>query len=147
MHSLRRLGLPDLDEAAVVHRTSFDRALPWLKGLHTPAEDRAFYRSHIFLSCSVWGAELEGRLLGIIAFHADWIDQLYVLPDAQCRGIGSDLLGIAQNAFSALHLWTFQRNAAARRFYEARGFIALRETDGSGNEENEPDVLYRWERR
>ena len=135
-----------MDAAAKVHRISFDQRLPWLKGLHTPAEDRAFYRARVFSSCEVWGAELEGRLLGIIAFRADWVDQLYVLPDAQRHGIGSDLLGIAQSAFPALHLWTFQRNAAARRFYEAQGFIALRETDGSGNEEREPDVLYRWNR-
>lgn len=146
MHALRRLALADMDAAAKVHRISFDQRLPWLKGLHTPAEDRAFYRTRVFASCEVWGAELEGRLLGIIAFRADWVDQLYVLLEVQGRGIGSDLIGIAQAALPVLHLWTFQRNAAARRFYEARGFIALRETDGSGNEEREPDVLYRWNR-
>jgi hypothetical protein len=43
-------------------------------------------------------------------------------------------------------LWTFQRNALARRFYEKEGFVAVRETDGSGNEEREPDVLYLWKR-
>jgi hypothetical protein len=43
-------------------------------------------------------------------------------------------------------LWTFQRNAPARRFYEKEGFVAVRETDGSGNEEREPDVLYLWKR-
>ncbi|HET6620983.1 MAG TPA: GNAT family N-acetyltransferase [Dongiaceae bacterium] len=146
MHALRTLALADIDAAAKIHRTSFDQRLPWLKGLHTPAEDRTFYRTRVFTSCAVWGAELEGRLLGIIAFRTDWVDQLYVLPDAQGRGIGSGLLGIAQAALPVLHLWTFQRNAAARRFYEARGFIVLRETDGSGNEEKEPDALYRWER-
>jgi hypothetical protein len=43
-----------------------------------------------------------------------------------------------------LHLWTFQRNAQARRFYEARGFALVEETDGAGNEEKEPDALYLW---
>jgi GNAT superfamily N-acetyltransferase len=146
MRALRRLALADMAAAAKVHRTSFDQSLPWLKGLHTPAEDRTFYRTRVFTSCAVWGAELEGRLLGIIALRANWVDQLYVRPDAQRRGVGSDLLGVAQGAFPVLHLWTFQRNAAARRFYEARCFIVLRETDGSGNEEREPDVLYRWNR-
>lgn len=45
-----------------------------------------------------------------------------------------------------LNLWTFQRNRRARRFYELNGFAAVRETDGSSNEEKEPDVLYRWQR-
>jgi putative acetyltransferase len=41
-----------------------------------------------------------------------------------------------------LKLKTFQRNAAARRFYEARGFAATDFNDGSVNEEHEPDILY-----
>jgi hypothetical protein len=43
-------------------------------------------------------------------------------------------------------LWTFQKNVAARRFYEDRGFQAVEETDGSRNEEREPDVHYVWRR-
>ena len=35
------------------------------------------------------------------------------------------------------------RNLPARRFYEARGFLAIKETDGEENEAREPDVLYR----
>ena len=146
MLTLRRLALEDMDAAAAVHRASFDRALPWLAGLYTPAEDRAFYRTRVFESCQVWGAERQSELIGIIAFRRDWIDQLYVLPDAQRRGVGSSLLKVAQNAFPLLNLWTFQRNLPARQFYEANGFTAVRETDGSNNEEKEPDILYRWER-
>jgi putative acetyltransferase len=145
MLALRRLVLKDMDTAAAVHRASFDRALPWLAGLHTPAEDRVFYRNQVFKSCEVWGAERQSKLVGIIAFREDWIDQLYVLPDAQGHGVGSDLLQIAQDAFPLLNLWTFQRNQRARRFYETNGFVAVRETDGAANEEKEPDVLYRWE--
>jgi putative acetyltransferase len=43
-----------------------------------------------------------------------------------------------------LRLWAFQRNAPARRFYEARGFIAKKFTDGATNMEREADVLYQW---
>jgi len=146
MLALRRLVLKDMAAAAAVHRVSFDRALPWLAGLHTPAEDRAFYRNQVFKSCEVWGAERQSKLVGIIAFRQDWIDQLYVLPDAQGHGVGSDLLQVAQDAFPSLTLWTFQRNLRARRFYEANGFVAVRETNGAANEEKEPDVLYRWSR-
>ena len=42
-----------------------------------------------------------------------------------------------------LDLWTFQSNTAARRFYERHGFVAIDATDGQ-NEENAPDVHYRW---
>ena len=145
--SIRRLQLADMDAAARVHRAAFDEALPWLAGLHTPDEDRRFYRKRMFAACTLWGAFDGGAMSGVIAFHDDWIEQLYVLPAAQGRGIGGALLEIAQQGADRLQLWTFQRNARARRFYEARGFAAVEETDGSRNEEREPDVCYLWARR
>ena len=45
-----------------------------------------------------------------------------------------------------LRLWVFQENVGARRFYERRGFRLVRETDGAGNEEKEPDALLEWRR-
>jgi GNAT superfamily N-acetyltransferase len=143
---LRQLELADMDAAARVLRTAFDHALPSLAGLHTPAEDRWFFRERVFTSCAVWGAFDNTAMIGTIAFREDWIDQLYVLPGAQGRGIGTKLLGVAQTSFDRLQLWTFQRNARARRFYEARGFALVQETDGTRNEEKEPDALYLWTR-
>jgi putative acetyltransferase len=133
-----------MDHAALVHRASFDGRLPWLAGLHTQDEDRWFYRERIFPSCMVWGAFENDVLVGIIAFREDWIDQLYVLPRAQGRGIGTALLEIAKSQAKNLSLWTFQRNDSARQFYERHGFIVTKETDGSENGEREPDMLYRW---
>jgi hypothetical protein len=69
---------------------------------------------------------------------------LCVLPRAQRRGVGKNLLQVAQSAFDRLQLWTCQRNAPALRFYEARGFALVQDTDGARNEEKEPDVLYLW---
>jgi hypothetical protein len=43
-----------------------------------------------------------------------------------------------------LQLWTFQSNVRAHKFYERHGFIAVETTDGSGNEEQAPDVRYVW---
>ena len=70
-----------------------------------------------------------------------------MLPIAQGRGVGTELLDVAKNGCERLELWTFQRNATARRFYEARGFRLVEETDGARNEENEPDARYLWTRR
>jgi GNAT superfamily N-acetyltransferase len=143
---LRQLKLKDMDAAARVVRTAFDQALPSLAGLRTPEEDQWFFRERIFNTCEMWGAFDGAAMRGIIAFREGWIDQLYVLPEAQRRGVGKDLLQVAQNAFDRLQLWTFQRNAPARRFYKARGFALIQETDGAGNEEKEPDALYLWTR-
>jgi ribosomal protein S18 acetylase RimI-like enzyme len=73
------------------------------------------------------------------------VDHLYVHPDFQGRGIGSALLELAKVSADSLRLWTFQCNLKARCFYERHGFRIERETDGVGNEERQPDVLYLWE--
>ncbi|MGV1756490.1 N-acetyltransferase family protein [Rhizobium sp. A22-96] len=145
--SLRKLDRVDMPAAAAVHRASFDERLPTLSGLHTPEEDVGFWSAVVFKDCQIWGAEEDGRLVGVIAFLEDWIDQLYVLPEAQGRGIGSRLLDVAKSAYPMLSLWTFQRNEPARHFYEKHGFFVVDESDGAGNEEREPDVLYKWEAR
>jgi len=142
--SIRRLTLADIDAAARVHRAAFDHALPWLAGLHTPDEDRWFYRERMFATCTLWGAFDGEALNGVIALHDDWIEQLYVLPPAQGRGVGGALLEIAKQGADRLQLWTFQRNTRARRFYDARGFVVVEETDGRRNEEKEPDLRYLW---
>ena len=142
----RQLQQSDMNEAARVHRAAFDHAMPWLTGLHTPDEDRAFYSGHVFGTCALWGAFERGIMTGVIAFREGWIDQLYVLPPAQGQGIGGALLDIAKEQSARLQLWTFQRNARARRFYEARGFVLVEETDGQRNEEKEPDARYLWQR-
>jgi GNAT superfamily N-acetyltransferase len=144
---VRQLGLADMDAAARVHRIAFDQALPWLAGLHTPDEDLWFYRNQVFATCSLWGRFDDATLCGLIALRDGWVEQLYVLPEAQGRGAGTELLDVAKHTFDRLQLWTFQRNDRARRFYEARGFELVELTDGlMRNEEKEPDARYLWKR-
>jgi GNAT superfamily N-acetyltransferase len=135
---LRQLDLEDMDAAARVLRTAFDQALPWLAGLHTPAQDRWFFRERVFATCEVWGAFDGAVMVGMLAFREDWIDQLYVLPEAQGRGVGTELLQVAQNAFDRLQLWTFQRNDRALRFYR---LPATRQVGPAGQGNRIPPTL------
>ncbi len=131
-------------QAAQIHRAAFDDRLPWLKDLHTPQEDRWFYENCVFPQCELWAAFVP-EMAGIIAFKDGWVEQLYILPQFQGQGIGTALLRQAQSRFPQLQLWTFQRNMQARKFYEKHGFITVEETDGSRNEEKEPDIRYQWQ--
>ena len=45
---------------------------------------------------------------------------------------------------NGFRLWVFQGNEGARRFYERQGLRLVELTDGSANEEREPDALYEW---
>lgn len=140
MIPLRRATRADMSACALIHRAAFDAALPWLAGLHTPEEDHVFFSGPVFDAGEVW---LAGEPpAGFIALHEAWIDHLYVAPNSQGQGLGRALLAKALEDGSERRLWTFQANARARRFYERHGFIAERFTDGAGNGEREPDVLY-----
>ena len=119
--------------------------LPFLPTLHTPDEDRAFFSGPVFDACTVWVAETD-TLAGFIAWREGWIDHLYVAAEKIGQGIGTALIAKAMDGQTRLDLWAFQKNADALAFYAAKGFRKVAETDGSRNEEREPDVLMRWER-
>lgn len=92
------------------------------------------------------GAWDGDTLAGVVAFLEGWIDQLYVLPDRQGRGIGRAPLACAVSGQTRVRLWTFKKKAGAPRYYERNGFVVIEETDGSLNEECEPGVLFEWRR-
>ncbi len=86
-------------------------------------------------------AEADGTIVGIMALADGWIDQLYIHPEWQGRGIGARFLEVAKSRQpSGLQLWTFQVNDAAPMFYERHSFVPVEWTNGEGNEEQEPDV-------
>jgi GNAT superfamily N-acetyltransferase len=143
---IRPAAARDAPAIAAVHRASMREAMPWLPDLHTPDEDRAWIAEIVLPHQQVWVAEADGRVVGVASMDAeDMLTQLYILPGCQGTGIGGALLETAKAARPCgFSLYAFQRNTRARQFYERRGFVAVAFGDGSGNEEGEPDVLYRW---
>jgi GNAT superfamily N-acetyltransferase len=144
--TLRHAALSDMPAVAGLNRHVRRICLPYLPDLHTPEEDLAFFRGHVFPASEVWLAEAEGRLIGFAAARLDWLDHLYVDPAWHGCGVGQALLSAVRNDRPELNLWTFQDNGQARRFYERQGFRLIATTDGSGNEERTPDAHYRWVR-
>jgi len=123
-------------------------AQPWLEERlgYTDEENLAFLRDVVCVEYEVWTAMDRELVLGLVALSDGEIDQLYVAPEFQNRGIGSALLAKARELSPEwLGLFTHQRNESARRFYERRGFVAVR-FGLSPAPENEPDVRYEWRR-
>lgn len=142
---LRRGLLDDATQIADVWLRSFQAAMPTVRRAHTDEEVRAWIHDVLVPQTEVWVAEGDLTVLGVLALSEGWVDQLYVDPDWQGRGIGDGLIALAKSQQpSQLQLWTFQVNQQAQRFYQRRGFLAVEWTDGSGNEEREPDVRYVW---
>jgi ribosomal protein S18 acetylase RimI-like enzyme len=142
---IRSARSDDAEAMAEVHLDSRREAMPWLPVLHSREKTIAYFADDVLVHQEVFVAEVNGLVVGFMALEGNHIDHLYIAPSYQDRGIGDKLLATAKELHpSGLRLRTFQRNMRARRFYEARGFMALESTDGSRNEEREPDVLYAW---
>ena len=130
---------------AEVYLAAVSSELPYLQLAHTDDEVRGHFRDVVLPGSQVLVAERGGEIVGFGA-HADgWLDHLYVRPDALRQGIGAALLRQIKAASpDGLTLWAFQRNWPARTFYRRHGFLPVAFTDGTGNEEQEPDLELRW---
>ena len=142
----RQATLDDAGGIAAVFSSSL-RLLTFLPVLHTVEEDRRFIENIILKECEVIVAEGDPGIVSFLALNGEEIRLLYSHPDFIGSGAGSLLLdAVKKSSVAALELWCFQANERARRFYEERGFRAVRFTDGRDNEEKVPDVRYRWVR-
>lgn len=143
--TLRRAGREDAVAIADLIRSSKGAAMPWLAVPHTLHEDRHWVATVLLPEHDVWLATAADRVAGVLALTPGRVEQLYVATGSQGSGIGRLLLDHAKRLHpEGLDLWVFQRNARARRFYEAAGFVLVERTDGMTTEEREPDARYAW---
>jgi GNAT superfamily N-acetyltransferase len=90
-------------------------------------------------------AEAAGAVVAFSAVRDGWLQHLYVVPARQGGGIGGVLLRRAMSENPArLRLWAFAANERAIAFYGRAGFAEVLRTDGSRNEEHQPDVQMHW---
>ncbi|MFE1087841.1 GNAT family N-acetyltransferase [Streptomyces sp. NEAU-PBA10] len=141
---LRRALPADAPALAEVWLRSFAAALPTVRRAHGDEAVRAWF-AHLVTGCETWGAFDGERAVGLLVLDGDELEQLYLAPDRRGQGLGDRLVTLAKERRPAgLVLWTFQVNTPAHRFYERHGFTETERTDGTRNEEREPDVRYVW---
>ena len=76
------------------------------------------------------GGTIRGFACAFLDADPEWgclVDNLHVVPDLQGQGLGRQLMSAVvervwlSNPGSRLHLWAYEQNLAARRFYERLG--------------------------
>jgi GNAT superfamily N-acetyltransferase len=129
------------------HAIFEERQRYWQESLNAPHPERRL----ILL------AEQVGELVAFVSVFLDvdpsygtLIDNLHVLPHVQGQGLGRLLMGqaaqwtLAQNV-KQMHLWVYEANQKARKFYEALGGKAVEKKLESFPENTENEVLrYVW---
>ncbi|HET8561519.1 MAG TPA: GNAT family N-acetyltransferase [Marmoricola sp.] len=136
----------DADELAELYlatRRATEPAMP--PQVHTSEEVRRFHHRAVTADEAWVAAATDGTLLGYLVLREGWLQSLYVGPDHQGTGVGSALLDLAKvRRPGGFALWVFASNASARGFYHRHGLVELEHTDGSGNEEQAPDIRMAW---
>ncbi|RDI68492.1 GNAT family N-acetyltransferase [Nocardia pseudobrasiliensis] len=142
---IRRAVQADAAAVAEVWIRSFDAALPTVRRPRDDDRIRDWFVHNVVPTRETWVAEARDAVVGVMVLHNGELDQLYLDPDWRGRGIGDRLIAVAKERCpGGLELWTFQVNTPAQRFYERHGFVESFRTDGSENEEREPDIRYVW---
>jgi putative acetyltransferase len=144
--TLRPYNTADLAEVVSLWRASKRVAFPYVEAQqrYSLEDDTNHFHNVVTQECEVWLAESGGQVFGRMAIMDDLIDQLFVRVEAQGQGIGSSLLNKARELSpDGLRAFTFQKNLAARLFFEKHGFKVVRE-GVSPPPENEPDFEYAW---
>lgn len=143
---VREAGAGDAAAIAHVHVASREATMPYLPPRRrSDAEVEAWVRDVVLPGSAVWVAEVDGEVVGYAAVEDGTLDALYLLAGVRRRGMGTLLLERAKRASpGGLRLFVFQKNTAARAFYERHGFTVTDTNDGSRNMEREPDMTMRW---
>jgi ribosomal protein S18 acetylase RimI-like enzyme len=132
------------DALVPMWRESFE----WGVGIvdpHPIEQQRAHLIERVLPEHAVTVALDGDRIVGFMASNAVSVSQLHVRVGCHGVGIGRELLrrAIAASAGS-LWLYTFARNARARRFYERNGFVPV--AFGFEPMWQLDDVRYEWQR-
>jgi GNAT superfamily N-acetyltransferase len=164
---IRTAGLADADTIAQLHTRSWQSAYrgilsdDFLQG-PLPENRRVLWRTRLSdadrSDQCVLLDEQDGALRGFacafLGADPEWgclLDNLHVVPDLKGKGVGKQLMGavalrvLSSNPQGRLHLWAFEQNLGARRFYERLGGVVnerIAEVAPDGSEMNV--VRYCW---
>jgi GNAT superfamily N-acetyltransferase len=140
-----RADLPTIADVFIATRAAAAPAMPL--SIHPPHEVHACYGG-LDLDAGereTWVAEDHRGIVAFTELKGAWLDDLYVLPEAQGEGIGAALLDLVKSLRpGGFSLWVFETNTPARAFYARHGLVEREHTDGSGNEERAPDIRMEW---
>jgi putative acetyltransferase len=79
-----------------------------------------------FRDAEVWVAEADDTIAGWVAMRGDYIDGLYIAPRFVERGIGTELVALAEALMRerGIQIIRLEASINAEQFYLRRGFVS-----------------------
>lgn len=117
----------NIGQAAAVHSASWREShrsfcSPAFVALHTPERQRAYLTEKMNGGSRVWMLVRDAPV-GIVSVTGSLIEDLYVLPEEQGRGYGTELLRFAVEQCAGVPtLWILENNEGAARLYRRMEF-------------------------
>ena len=87
------------------------------------------------------GEDERGVPIGFLGADGQRLEMLFLLPEAQGKGLGRALLQYGMDRYGLRELAVNEQNSQARGFYERMGFHVYRRTETDGQGEPYP-LLY-----
>lgn len=126
---IKAVAKADIMEAAIIHSESWKASHTGICSsvfisIHTPRRQMQFLESEIAKGAQLYML-IEEKPVGIVSVNGNLIENLYVLPDEQNKGYGTQLLSFAISKCSRTpSLWILNTNEGAKRLYERNGFFS-----------------------
>ncbi len=117
----------NLSEAATVHAVAWQAShrsfcTPEFVMLHSPERQAAYLKSKMEAGSKIY-LLIADAAVGVVSVTGNLIEDLYVLPERQNRGYGTELLQFAiAKCTDTPTLWILENNVRAKRLYERFGF-------------------------
>ena len=143
---VRRAVAGDLGRIASVWHESASHMEAAASPMPSPADLRRRIDDELTAGWALYLAERGDRLIGMLALkpREAVLDQIFVLPGEQGKGVGTALLRAAKEALPAgFTLRMAAANRGAARFYERSGLQPIGE--GTHPVSGDPVRFYRWE--
>lgn len=92
-------------------------------GLDQLKEQKNLIRDTYLPMAETWVVEEDGEIQGFISLLDHYVGGLFLHPDQQGLGIGRRLIEKAFQEKGFLTVGVYEKNLAARKFYERMGFL------------------------
>jgi len=111
--------------------------------IHTPEHQLEYLRQKMQKGSKIFLC-IEDIPIGLVSITGSLIEDLYVLPEKQNKGYGTQLLMFAiGQCTDTPHLWILENNTNAERLYERIGFQKTGRRNMITNKLDEIELAYK----